>query len=212
MKSRSIPSLLITGLVAAASMFGEAAQAQHFNFVSFNTLRDGAAHDFEAYQHVVRPIMERHGGHYLSTDLVQVLAGHEQAQVVNIGTMGTPEQAGAFFADPEFQAAFPTLIPLLSDHLTWSAGGALPHSGELQSGDRILLVASDSHDVVQAINHDAATEMVGHWEIAASTRGLGPDTAQEHPPGTLFIWKVTGHHFNAHSVDGARVALLLDVR
>jgi len=203
---KSFIALLGAGLICAS------AEAQNFNFVSFNTIADGQRETFERYSDTIAPIMHRHGAHYIQTELVEVLAGEERAQVINIGDMGTPEQAQAFFSDPDFLEAFPTLIGALRDHLTLAPAGPLPDGHVLAEGDLLLLVATDDAHVLGRVSHRDGSEMLGHWDIGMANRGLGPTASAETAPATLAIWRLSGPVVVASDVEGATIAVVVRVQ
>lgn len=203
---KTIIALIGAGLICAG------AQAQNFNFVSFNTIADGQREAFERYSGAIAPIMHRHGAHYVQTELVEVLAGEERAQIINIGDMGTPEQVQGFFTDPEFLEAFPTLMGALSDHLTLAPAGALPDAHVLAEGELLLLVATDDAHVLGRVSHRHGTEMLGHWDIAIANRGLGPTASAEDAPATLAIWRLSGPVVEPSDVEGATIAVVVRVQ
>ena len=203
---RSFIALFCAGLLVGS------ASAQTFSFVSFNTIAEDQREAFDAYTRTIEPIMHRHGAHYVQTELVDVLAGEERAQIINIGDMGTPEQVQGFFTDPEFLEAFPTLMGALSDHLTLAPTGALPDAHLMAEGDLLLLVATDDAHVLGRVSHRQGTEMLEHWEIAMANRGLGPTASAEDAPATLAIWRLSGQVVEPFDVEGASIAVVVRVR
>lgn len=202
-------------ILAAIVLFATSAtaQAQNFYFVSQNSIIDGQEAEFEQYQDIVQPIMARHGASYILTDVVDVLSGHDHPDVVNFGDMGPPEQVQAFFTDPEFQAAFPTLMAILDDHLSYATDGDLASVTSLASGTILLMATSTNHAALNAIDVLDATQMIGHWDILRSTRGLGPAASAEEQPGMMVVWELLAHlPEDGSAIEGVGSAFLLRVR
>lgn len=113
---------LATALVAALTgtvAFAET-EAPAISYLGFNKFVAGEDRDprdiFTAYIDTVTPIMARHG---LTLDAARVThqsATAIPADAVTFGTAPDHESFQAFFADPEYQAAFPQLVGIIEAH------------------------------------------------------------------------------------------------
>jgi uncharacterized protein (DUF1330 family) len=203
--------LILAILCVIASSSG--VQAQNFFFISQNTIQPGHEVTFDTYQDTVRPIMHRYGASYVSTSLVSVLAGVEAPQIVNFGDMGSPEQVQGFFADADFQAAFPTLLEALDDHLTYAVDTNLERVTSLEHDTLLLMATSANERLLLEISDVTGIEFIGSRNVLMSTRGLGPAAVDETPPGALGIWIVAeGVDIESLHVANMETAYLLRVR
>jgi uncharacterized protein (DUF1330 family) len=203
--------LIISGLLLIVSAVP--VYAQNFYFISQNTFQDRDAEAFEAYQETVSPIMVRHGGSYISLNLIEALIDESALNVNNFGDMGSPEQVGAFFSYPDFQNACPTLIGMLDDHVTYVVDKGFPRLDDLHSGDRVLMVTSSDACAMHALNHREDLNALGHWFVIIANRGLNAEVHEMEVPPVFWLYLVASDQTEfGHALDRLGTAYILEIQ
>lgn len=180
------------------------------SYLGFNMLKaDHKAHRvkaFKDYIKTIRPIMEKYG-HTL--DVYKIDHANMPDHAADFVTFGTaPSQAAfqAFFADTEFQHAFPQLVENIEQHfVTFLDTPIVPEAhdhGHLQLSMNWLKPMDEgmrtahriqSHQLIGLGAHSGARQThYAHGTLASV--GLTDDVAPEQPPTTVTLWHMTDPH------------------
>ena len=219
----SIGILLAIALAIVSNTADAAEHEVHYigfnQFTAAETAVDGK--NFDNYIRRLRPILARHEMPLTILDVVHGGSAELPASVVTIGTARNLEAFQAFFADPELQDIFPSLVTALDDHQVVFTDDPLEVGNSLTL---LELTWSDSDtpgSELRAIESTVAHlyETYGVTRVSESTgsmsnRGLAAEVSPTTPPGRLVVWSMADPHgFLENSLvrtARARAAALVD--
>ncbi len=204
-------------LVAFASMAAYAADHHvgtndhaQVSYIGFNTLKSARkgqnVEKFLQYVATIKPIMEAHGQ---TLDVYSVDHNSDPSMPVDFITFGTAKDQQsfqAFFANSEFQAAFPTLVGIIEQHfVTFLDKPVVPQrtdSGYTQlSLDWLKAVEGNTYEEMRKLDHQlmelgagkGATKTHQAAGVIAST-GLTDDLAPATAPSIVSVWRMEDPH------------------
>ena len=111
------------------------------NYVGLNDFiddLDNADEIFSAYIETIKPIMARHGLTLQTYHVVHAVSDDITADAITFGTAPDQESFQAFFADPDFQMAFPELVGIIENHTVIFT--SRPFSPKHENGERDTLL------------------------------------------------------------------------
>lgn len=196
--------------VAADHHEMEGHQVPEISYIGFNMLKaDHKAHRvaaFKNYINTIKPIMERHGHTLHVYKVDHANAPEHAADFVTFGTAPTQEAFQAFFADPEFQHAFPTLVENIDQHfVTFLDKPIVPDvqdHGHVQltldwlkpmDDGRRALFGEHRHQLVGLGAHRGAM-LTHHARGVMASTGLTDDVAPSDPPSLVSLWHMADAH------------------
>ena len=205
--------------VSASAQHHEEASTDHgpqVSYIGFNTLKSNhkAANvaAFHEYIRAIKPLMTAQG---MTLDVYKVDHNSDPAGPVDFITFGTAKDRQsfqAFFANEDFQRAFPTLVGIIEAHfVSFVDGPVIPekiHGGYtrlsldwLKSTDDDMLkrIAEINHKVEEIAAHHGARQTHRVAGQFAST-GLTDDIAPAEAPNVVSLWHMKDpHDFLEHS-------------
>lgn len=204
--------LLVFGTLTVAADHhetGEHAQPA-ISYIGFNMLKgDHKEHriaTFKDYIATIKPIMERHG-HTLHVYKVDHANTEEHAaDFITFGTAPSQDAFRAFFADAEFQHAFPKLVENIDQHfVTFLDKPIVPIAHDhghvqltldwlkpMDDGMRAAF-AEQRHKLVGMGAHRGA-KLESHAKGTMASTGLAADVAPSDPPSLVSMWHMADAH------------------
>ncbi len=214
-------------LTILCSLLAFSASAQHdgktaadhapqVSYIGFNTLKsDHKAANVKAflgYIKTITPLMEAHG---MTLDVYKVDHSSDPEKPVDFITFGTAKDQQsfqAFFANADFQKAFPTLVGVIDAHFVSFVDGPVTpeknHEGYTQlSLDWLKSTDDGTMEQVAALNHKIEGIAAHHGarqthRVAGqfASTGLTDDIAPAEAPTIVSVWHMNDPHgFLEHS-------------
>ncbi|RED16710.1 hypothetical protein DFR46_1738 [Parasphingopyxis lamellibrachiae] len=161
---------------------------------------------FSNYTAALEPIMARYGMTLETYRVVNGSADALPAHAITFGSAPDPESFGAFFADPEFQALFPSLVGIIDQHTVVFTREAFSLAGTTEADNILLSIGwikegADHHAAILA--RDAAISQSGtqygletlvHSQGMMANQGLADGGIEVPAPDYLEIWRVEDPH------------------
>lgn len=180
------------------------------SYIGFNTLKTDHKPDrvtaFKDYVDTITPIMERYG-HTLDVYRVDHNSDPEHpVDFITFGTAPTQEAFQAFFADAEFQQAFPTLVGIIGRHyVTFVGSPVVPervHGGYTQltldwlkpMDDGLRSVFGGMEERLLSLGHDKGARRTHRAGGTLASTGLTDDLAPAEAPTVVSLWHMTDPH------------------
>jgi len=186
-------------------------QSTQINYIGFNLFKADKSGEniaiFDQYVENLMPIMERHG---LTLETYRVVHGGSDrldAHAVTFGTAPDQQSFGELFADPEYQALFPTLVEIIEEHVVVFTTDRF--SPKVKSGgDAILLAAAwlnggkeESYETLLALEEETkaarrhhGVKLTARTRGVMSNRGLVEEIESIAPPDVLALWNISDPH------------------
>ncbi|MBO6505648.1 MAG: hypothetical protein JJ850_07960 [Kordiimonadaceae bacterium] len=212
MKSIFASLLLMVLSLQAAADHHEAQEhsSPAISYIGFNKLKaDHKAHRiaaFKDYIKTIKPIMERYG-HTLEVYKVDHANIPEHAaDFVTFGTAPSQEAFQSFFADTEFQRAFPTLVENIDQHfVTFLDVPIVPEKrdhGHYQltmdwlkpMDDGMTAAYAEKKHQLMGLAAHAGAQQTHHAKGTMASVGLTDDLSPEEPPTLVTLWHMTDPH------------------
>ena len=203
--------ILLTLLAFAPNLSFAEQPTPQINYIGFNLFKSDKngenAAVFDLYVNDLIPIMERYG---LTLRTYRVVHGgndHLNAHAITFGTAPDQQSFGAFFADPEFQQLFPTLVEIIEDHVVvftqeqFSPSTAKKDNplllsaawlrGEREQSYKALLLLEEGTEIARQ-RHGARLLARTHGMMAS--RGIVDPVENIMPPDVVAIWNIDDPH------------------
>lgn len=201
-------ALALLGMTNSVFAKEPSSKIHYVGFNDFLDTNDNAEQVFKKYTEAITPIMERHGLTLITYKVTHSLSDHISADAITFGTAPDQERFAAFFADPDFQAAFPDLVGIIDEHVIVFTDGHFMPSEVTPERDTLLQLywfASDAATGVNAFRESEAglanlKSRYGVTDDAEShgvmvNRGLAGEITSEEPPHLMTI----GGYRHAHA-------------
>jgi len=206
----SFVCFLLSVSVSAQHDADQESDAPQVSYIGFNTLKaDNKAANIEAFHNyisTIKPIMTAHG---MTLDVYKVdhTSNPERAvDFITFGTATTQQSFQGFFANEDFQQAFPTLVGIIENHfVTFVDGPVIPekhHEGYTQllldwnkSSDvktMTTIVGLESKKRSIAARHGAQQTHRVSGQVANT--GLTDDIAPAEAPTSVSVWHMKDPH------------------
>ncbi|MEO1136264.1 MAG: hypothetical protein AAFW68_06585 [Pseudomonadota bacterium] len=195
-------TFLAAALTLSAGLLHAQTPAPEIHYIGFNDFIDDEAANadqvFSDYVETITPIMARYG---LTLEAYRVVHANASGLAADAITFGAaPDQASfaAFFADPEFQAAFPKLVGVIEDHTVIFVDDLLPAAPDhapamlrlywLQE-DRAENRAkiAEAQKVLGEARASFGVEVLGVRSGLMANRGLGGEIEAVAPPDMISL-------------------------
>lgn len=206
----SLVCFVFSSSVFAQHDAAEENQTPQVSYIGFNTLKSDHKVEnmqtFHAYIQTIKPLMAAHG---MTLDVYRVDHASDPnnpVDFITFGTAKTQQSFQKFFANEDFQQAFPTLVGIIENHfVTFVDGPVIPekiHGGHtrlsldwLKSMDEgaIKKVAALEHKINGIAAQHGARQTHRVAGQAAST-GLTDDIAPAEAPTIVTVWHMKDPH------------------
>lgn len=174
------------------------------SYIGFNTLKPETKSRnvgiFVDYIATIKPIMTKHG---MTLDVYRVDHSSMSEMPVDFITFGTaPDQKSfqSFFANPDFQAAFPKLVSIIEEHfVTFVDKPLIPEPNAkgytqlsldwLKSTDDMTMQALHDLDVrIAALGRKIGARRTHRVAGLMASTGLTDDVSPAEPPNVVSVW------------------------
>lgn len=212
---------ILCSLIAfsVSAQYHEKSKADHvpeISYIGFNTLKSGhkAANvkAFLEYIKTITPLMEAQGMDIAVYNVDHTSDPEKPVDFITFGTAKDQQSFQAFFANDDFQKAFPTLVGVIETHfVAFVDSPVIPeevHGGYTQlSLDWLKSTDGEMMKQVDALNHKIEGIAAHHGarqthRVAGqfASTGLTDDVAPAEAPSIVTVWHMKDPHgFLEHS-------------